>query len=301
MDGYALSRERPALLAIHPDGTVTGFAWRDAPGFARISAPQSIFVGRDRVYALVSAERDSVQPSHAARFPLVLIFDRSGALAGTVILEHTLNPLVLGVFPSGNLVLGSEDRLNHRMALNLVGADGIPIRELRLYGNDFIVRAAEMPAAPRGTSSYSSLLLVSISKFFASGDHLLLVPLATSGLPVVELDERGVIHSVTPQTPDDMVAEDFIPSNNRSGLKMRLATVLASDKGPVDSEGKLLGVALRPSARIAEFSRTDGRLLQEEDMGSSEIQPACETDETLRFLTLRADHAHLQVGTARAR
>jgi hypothetical protein len=67
---------------------------------------------------------------------------------------------------SVNLLLISEDRLNHRMALNLAGADGSPIRELRLYASDFVMRAAQMTAAARGTSSYSPTLLISMSKFF---------------------------------------------------------------------------------------------------------------------------------------
>jgi hypothetical protein len=48
MDGYALSSERPALLAIHPDGTVTSFSWRSAPEFTHIMAPQSILSCGDR-------------------------------------------------------------------------------------------------------------------------------------------------------------------------------------------------------------------------------------------------------------
>ena len=53
IDGYALNSERLALLSVHPDGTVTSFPWRSAPGFADISMPKSIFVGNGRVYVLV--------------------------------------------------------------------------------------------------------------------------------------------------------------------------------------------------------------------------------------------------------
>jgi hypothetical protein len=301
IDGYALNSERLALLSVHPDGTVTSFPWRSAPGFADISMPKSIFVGNGRVYVLVNAESNSAKQAHRSRYSLVLAFDKDGSLVGTVVLEHDLNPLVLGVFPSGNILLVSEDRLNHRMALNLVGADGTPIRELPLYASDFLIRAAQMPAAARGTSSYSPTLLISMSKFFPSGDHLLLVPLDTSGLPIVELDERGILHSVIPHLPDNMVLEAFLPSNDALSWKVRLSTVLEDDKEMLDSQGKVLGVATRPSARIAELSRTGGGLLQEIDMGGDGIQPACETDDTFRFLTLGAGQGHLQVVTAQVR
>jgi hypothetical protein len=55
VDGYALSNERLALLAIHPDGTVTSFPYRSVPGFTNISEPKSIFVGNGRVYVLINA------------------------------------------------------------------------------------------------------------------------------------------------------------------------------------------------------------------------------------------------------
>jgi hypothetical protein len=301
INGYALNRDRLALLAIHVDGTVTSFPWRSAPGFADISMPKSIFVGNGRVYVLVNAERKSAKQAHGSSYPLVLAFDKEGSLVATVVLEHDLNPLVLGVFPSGNILLVSEDRLNHGMALNLVGADGTPIRELRLNASDFVMRAAQMPAAVRGTSNYSPPLLISMSKFFPSGDHLLLVPLETSGLPIVELSEREVLHSVIPHLPDNMVLEAFLPSNDALSWKVRLATILENDKEMMDSQGKVLGVATRPSARIAELSRTDGRLLQEIDIGGDGIQPACETNGTFRFLTSGAGQGHLQVVTAQVR
>lgn len=77
MDGYALSSEKLALLAIHPDGTVTSFPWRSAPGFADISMPKSIFVGNGRVYVLVNAESKSAKQEHRSHYPLVLAFDLS--------------------------------------------------------------------------------------------------------------------------------------------------------------------------------------------------------------------------------
>jgi hypothetical protein len=300
IDGYALNSGSTALLAIHPDGTVTSLLWRSVPGFAHISPPKSIFVGNGRVYVLVSGESDSAKQGNISRYPLVLAFDKQGSIVGTVVLKQDLNSLVLGVFPSGNILLISEDRLNHRMALNLVGADGAPIRELRLYDSDFVVRAAQMPTASRGPASYSTYLLITMSKFFPSGDNLLLVPLETSGLPMVELDERGVLHSVVPHLPDDMILEGFV-SSNASSWKVRLANAIENDKEPLDLQGKVLGVATRPSARIAELSRTDGSLLRELDMGGPGVQPACETDGTFRFLTSGAGQGRLQVVTARVR
>lgn len=303
IDGYALNigtalNERLALLGIHPDGTVTSLPWRLVPGFTDVSLPKSIFVGNGHEYVLVNAERKTAKPGYVSRYPLVLTFDVKGSLVGTVVLSQDLNPLSFGVFPSGNILLVSEDRLNHRMALNLVGADGVPIRELHLNDSDFVVRASHMPAAARGPSSYSTSLLIAMSKFFPSSNHLLLVPLETSGLPIVELDERGVVRSVVPLLPNNMVIESFLPTNDASSWKVRPATVLENDTETLDSQGKVLGVATRPANRIAVISRTDGSLQREIDIGGPGIQPACEIDGTFRFLT-SSDQGRLQVVTAR--
>jgi hypothetical protein len=303
IDGYALNggttlNERLALVGIHPDGTVTNFQWRSVPGFTDISLPKSIFVGNGHEYVLVNAESKAAKQGYMSRYPVILTFDMKGSLVRTVVLEQDLSPLSFGVFPSGNILLASEDRLNHRMALDLVGADGVLIRDLRLNDSDFVVRASQMPAAARGPSSYSTSLLIAMSKFFSSGNHLLLVPLETSGLPIVELDELGVVRSVVPHLPDNMVIESFLPSDDASSWKVRPATILENDKETLDSQGKVLGVATRPVNQIAEISRTDGSLQREINIGGPGIQPACEIDGTFQFLT-SSGQSRLQVVTAR--
>jgi hypothetical protein len=304
IDGYALSAEtapggKLALMAIRPDGSITNFSWRSVHGFINISLPISIFVGNDLVYVLVNGAKRSAAQGYMSNYPLILAFDNQGTLVDTVVLDQNLRPLVLGVFPSGNILLVSEDRLNHRMALNLVGRDGTPIRELQLGDHDFVVRAARMSPSAHGTTNYSPLLLLSMSKFFPSGDNLLLVPLETAGLPILELDEHGVLQSVVPRLPDNMVLESFL-SSNAADFKLRLASLVETDKETLDARGKVLGVATRPSERIGEFSRDDGSLLREIDIGGPGVQPACENKGTFRFLTSNNQRS-LQVVTARVR
>jgi hypothetical protein len=287
-----------ALMAIRPDGTTTNFSWWSAPGLAAVSAPpKSIFVGNGHVYVLAWAAEE--QEGRKSKYPAVLIFNGDGTLEDTVKLEPDWNPLTLGVFASGNMLLASEDRLNHRMELSLVDDHGALIREIPLAGNDFVTRAAQLPPAARGPVNYSPTLLISMAKFVPLGDHLLLVPLGTGNLPILELDEHGVAGSTIPQLPQGTVLQGFI-SSGTSAFTVRLARLLESDKEVYDSQGKVLGYATEPSQRMTEISRESGRVLREIDLGAVGVQPACEANGAYRLLTSGAEQ-RLQVVAARLR
>ena len=297
IDGYALDNQttpndRLALLVIHPNGTVTNLPYRSVPEFANFSMPQSVFVGNSLVYALVNAESKSAKQGVPSRHTLVVAFDKQGFLVRTVVLERELAPLVLGVFPSGNMLLISQNRQNDRMQLRLVSPSGVPIRELALNDDDFVTRAARLPAETR---SYSPSFLIGMSRLIASNKNLLLVPLE-SGLPIVDLDENGVLHSSIPNVPGNMVLEHFL-SSGASSWKVQLATVLESKKESLDSQGRTLAIAIRPSERIEEFSRIDGSLLREFDTGREGLEAACEADGAFHFLTSDGQ-GRLQVATA---
>jgi hypothetical protein len=302
IDGYAPNnsgptpKERLALLAIHPDGSVTSFPWRFANGFSNISRPKSVFVGNGRVYVLVEGSRDPAAEGQNSFYPIALAFNQAGALIRAAVLEQGLDPLVLGAFKSGNLVVISEDRLNHRMALDLFRADGMPIRQLELNDSDYLAQASKM-ATGREPRSYNSTLLIAMSKFFPFGDHLLLVPLETSGLPIIELGEEGVVKAVVPQLPEGTVLDSLI-SSTASRLKVRLGAVVETQHPALDSQGNLLSFGTEPSERITELSLADGSVVHEIDLGSAPVQPACESGGVLRLLTSSGNAGKLSVVTA---
>jgi len=288
-----------ALLGVHPDAAITSFPWWSVSGFAEISIPRSVFVGNGHVYLLVTAKRDSEQQEHIGRSFLILKFDTNGNLQDTLALDPNLTPWAFGVFPSGDILVVSEDRLNHRMALNLFDEHGGFIRELRLNKDDFIERAAQLPPSSRGTSAYASGFLVSLSKLIPWNGHLLLVPLLTSGLPIVELGEDGVISAVTPRLPDKAVIESIISSSD-SAFTVQLATIVESANQPVDFQGKLHSVGLHPIEQLTEISRANGDILRQIDLGSSGVEPACESGGVYRFL-LSNNQRELQIVAAKVR
>ncbi len=287
-----------ALMAIHPNGTTTSFSWWSVLGLSDISMPKAVFVGNGHVYVLVISRSATAENEHASRYPVVLIFNRDGELEDTVRLEEDWIPLAFGVFPSGNILLASDDRLNHRMDLSLVDKHGRFVRQISLEDNDFVARAAQMPPADRDSASYSPIFLIAMSKFLPMGDHLLLAPLDTGDLPILELDEHGVLGATTPHLPPGMLLEGFI-SWGASAFTVRLGKLLEPrSAGPHDSEGRVFGVATEPSQQMTEISRTDGRVLREIDLGAVGIQPACEANGVYHLLT-SGNEQRLQIVTAR--
>ena len=82
-----------------------------------------------------------------------------------------------------------------------------------------------MPPADRDSASYSPIFLIAMSKFLPMGDHLLLAPLDTGDLPILELDEHGVLGATTPRLPPGMLLEGFI-SSGASAFTVRLGKLL---------------------------------------------------------------------------
>lgn len=302
IDGYtpntgSTPTARLALLGIHPNGNVTNFDWRSVEGFTNISLPRSVFVGHGQIFVLAEGDRKSGKEEQYLPYPLVLTFNQEGTLIRVGVLDQGLDPLVLGVFKSGNFVVVSYDRLNNRMALDLIRPDGTEIRQLSLGSNDYLAQASKMgPQSMPG--KYNSTLLIDMSKFFPFGRNLLLVPLETSGLPVLNLGEKGVASAIVPQLPKGMVLDSFISTTSTS-LKMRLGTVVQTQHPALDSDGKLLSVGTIPSQKITEFSLANGSIVHEDKIGSTAVQPACEADGALRLLTSSGTAGKLAVVTAR--
>lgn len=292
-DGNGRSEQQLALLGIHPDGKVTNFPWLSVPGFTSVTVPKSIFVGNSRVYVLVDAQSADGKGAYGQRVRLVLTFNLDGNLERATALQDDLNPLAIGVFKSGKIVVASEDRLNHRMALNLVDENGAFLQEIPLGNNDFVLRASQSQAV-----KYSPLLLISMSKFFSDGDHLVLVPLGTSDIPILELDESSILSSVVPRLPDNMVLESFL-SSDRTSFTVRLGTLLQPNKQTVDSEGKILGFGTRPSNNVTELSRADGSIVGQIDTGD-QVQPACQSNGAFLLLT-GSSQGRLQIVKAHMR
>jgi hypothetical protein len=207
---------RLALVGIHPDGTVTNFQWRSVAGFRSISYPKSVFVGHGHVYVLADARTSSPQCDQETYAHIVLVFNQQGDLEQVISLKTNSNPLGLGVFPSRKLLIISESKSDQRMAVMLFSSNGEFIRDILTNLSEYVMRESGLSPASHVIDNYSPELLISLIEVVPSGDHLLLVPLETSKVPIDEVDENEVVNSVIPHLPDNTILDSFISSDATS-------------------------------------------------------------------------------------
>lgn len=293
IDGYNAAPERPALLGIHPDASVTNFDWHSVPGYAHVYDPRSVFVGYGHIYALTIAERD-IKGGIEKRF-IVLTFNPDGSLMRTTTLAPGMKPWTMGAFQSGNLILLSQSRATHRVEADLLTPDGSPIRQLDLGTDDYLTIASAMPNGP---DKYDESFLIASSKFQPYGDSLLLVPTLASALPMIELNEQGAVKAVALKVPKGTIVDQIIASTP-STLKLRLGVVRNNQHPNVDTDGKQMGMTITPSLQITEFSLADGSILHETKFGSYDVQPACEANGSLHLLTSNGSPGFLSVASER--
>lgn len=283
------------LAAINLDGQSVRFSWGTVPGFKNVRTPRDVFAGNDKVYLLTSAERDLLPaPDKPKPISIILEFDANGELKKTVQLDPRFDPLSFGVYPSGDFILVSEDRLNRRMDLAIMDSNGSYLRDLRLFDSDYIQHGGPSAEGPQGKVNYSSWLLAGLTQVYAYGEDLLLVPNDTSGLPMIEVNESGIVRSTVPQLPKGSIQVSFLPSGSRT-WKIQLGA-LDDRQGNRDSSGTLQGLAVNSSTHIVEIDPSDGGILKEIDFGDAGVAPACESDGEYTFLTTRDNM--LQIVTA---
>jgi hypothetical protein len=98
------------------------------PGYQRISTPESYFGANGKVYALVYGEKQSLpgeQQKHL-RVPLVLVYDDKAMLTDVVPIDPTLDPISIGAFANGDLLVLSEDTQQVVMTESYVSLTAMP-------------------------------------------------------------------------------------------------------------------------------------------------------------------------------
>ena len=82
------------------------------------------------------------------------------------------------------------------MAVMLFSSNGEFIRDILTNVSEYVMRESGLSPASHVIGNYSPELLISFIEVVPSGDHLLLVPLETSKVPIDEVDEKEVVNSV---------------------------------------------------------------------------------------------------------
>lgn len=289
------------LVSVTPKGELRQYAWSNLPNFRNVLAPTSYFAADGKVYALVHAEKiDANHPEQRQpSLPLVLVFGSNGDMERTIPVDPALDPITLGAYANGDLLLISEDTLNRRMRLTVMDSVDGAVRELRLFDNDAMEHNGAGAPSANGDVTYSPDLLAHFTEIHAFGDDLLLVPMNTWGMPIVEVNENGIVRAVRPALPQNAVVGWWIDSDGRT-WKVRTGEVRGK---PVKdaSTGEVMGVAVTGSKEIVEINPNDGAVTRRIAIDPGGVLPACEHDGDYEFLTAQQKDGLLEMVRATAR
>lgn len=173
------------------------------PGYGSIAGwPVAYFANETEVAILEQApveqnqfEREKGPPSWSW---LVLLYDRKGNFRRAVPIPAEIEPLALGVYGSGNLLVLATDKDTKAADLAVLSPQGDTIRHLLLFGDDYNTNKSAKRQQPLAGLDPNGAL--SALQIVAHGDNLLLVPRLTSS-KVIEVNEVGVVHTTALALP----------------------------------------------------------------------------------------------------
>lgn len=278
-----------SLVAVTPKGEMIRYAGQSVPGYQRISTPESYFGANGKVYALVYGEKQSLtaeQQKHIS-VPLVLVYDDKAMLTDVVPIDPTIDPISIGAFANGDLLVLSEDEFNQRMRLTILDSTGGASRELRLFDSDAMAHEGASASSAKGKLTYSPDTLAHFTEIHPYGQDLLLVPANTSGLPIVEINENGIVRSITPQLPEKSILSRWLDADD---LTWHIYPGKVHGKPQTDMQsGKVSGVASIGSNQIDEINPNDGSVTRTILIPPGGVLPACEHGGDYLFVT---SHMH---------
>jgi hypothetical protein len=135
--------------------------------------------------------------------------------------------------------------------------------------------------------TYSPDALAHFTEIHPYRQDLLLVPANTSGLPIVEINESGIVRSITPQLPEKSILSRWLDSDD---LTWHIYPGKVHGKPQTDTQsGKVSGVASIGSNQIDEINPNDGSVTRTILIPPGGVLPACEHGGDYLFVT---SHMH---------
>jgi hypothetical protein len=275
---YAV-RSATSIIAFHP-----GLA----AGFRTIGPVSRYFVGESRVVALAwGTPLDSagagtpLNPRQSV--PVLLMFDHEGALLSSRVLDRSLRPEQIGLFPSGEILLLRWDPESKQTVLVVLNDQGSEEREILMTTNDPADRS----------QPYTALVGVEI---YPWRNDLLLVP-DNSSRPIVEVSDTGVVNTWTLHVPKGFeisVPVAFDPHRWLFRMDSDEKQEHADTDKPFAQRTRL--AEAKPSV-VLEFDPSTGDAVRQFAFPAG-LQPACEVDGEFLFLGANPDDGKLQFATA---
>lgn len=299
MNGARIGRSLHILLtALTPSGDVIRFANQNIPNLRNIVPEVRYFVSSSRIYILERAERyDEADPKEFLGFvQIIQIYDYRGISQGVIELAPQLNPINIAAYPSGDVLVVSLDKLNQTTRLLIFDSAGRPVKELRLFDNDYMSNSPLAGTAENQNSAGGNLpswSKLALSQWVPFGDDLLLAPNQSPRLPLIEVNESGIVRVTTAAMPKDAVIGALLSSDDRD------YHILVGHLQPIPPV---------PSARVPQASQKsvftaneiddifpgDGTVLKRVKFAHG-LMPVCVRDDTYTFVTPRDEDGRLQL------
>jgi hypothetical protein len=234
---------------------------------------------------------------------LILIYDYKGEYRGVVRLEPRLNPVNIAAFPSGDVLAVSLDKLNQTTRLLIFDLAGRPVKELRLFDEDYWLKLQPADKAEKTSSTGNNELpkqKLASAEWVPFVDNLLLAS-GQSRLPWIEVNESGVARSTTAVLPEGAIIGALVASGDR------VYHALVGHQTMNSAQGSVGGSPANPAAgffpdEIDDIYPGDGSVLKlvRLDQGMIPTMPVCVQGDTYTFVAPRAEDGELQVihGTA---
>lgn len=278
------------LESLSPSGDAFSFNPVAPPvGHKAYSSPFSYFVSNSRVLTLVTADKvDAMDRSRKLGFSrFILEYDYKGNFLKSIALEPGPTILAIAGFDSGDILLVTQDTFSKNVNLIVVDGSGASQSELKLFDNDYLgmIRGGDkQEPLPDGDQILGRML--SNAQYVPYGKNLLVVPVGTS-LPILEVNERGVIRSVSLNLPKGEVIGSMLPTTGLNWMIM-VATTKNSAAGS-SSDGSVT----ISTHEIQEFDPTEGNPVRRIDVTKG-LYPVCQYNGDFLFLTTRPEDGHLQ-------
>lgn len=283
------------VTGLTPSGNVVQFAHTDIAGLRDFVPEIRYFVSASRVYTLERADiYDPADPTKdLGRAHVILIYDYKGVYQSAVRLEPGLNPINVAAFPSGDILVVSLDKLNQTTRLLIFDQAGRPVKELKLFDDDYALKLQLEDKADKSvTASDSAWTHLSLAHWVPFGENLLMSP-SLGPLPLIEISENGVVRSTALSLPDNALVSGIFESGDNDKVYHVVANVATPAPG---GDGQK---SLSIPSEIDDIHPGDGTILKRVKFARG-LMPACVSDDTYTFVSPREDDGKLQVIRATA-
>jgi hypothetical protein len=289
------------VYSLDPNGAHS-FSYQSAVGLYNVYF-RSFFPGDSVVGLLVNATNSSKQSTYTIesqggtavksgtafrgeRHDYIVQFDRNGNYKSTVELPSEYSFHRIAELSDGNLLALVYDSVNAVARLLLLDPDGKPIRRLDIPG-----RMEDSPALRQGETGgdlNQGRAETSLSWWlFAPVRQKVVLYIAHSTAPVLEIGAGGAAREVSLQAPDGYEIDGFISATDRWIVRFRLKDLSGYGENGGRSEAR--------NYALYEVNPSDGSLKTELETSSvPAFGIACESGGTLTGFSMTSDSKYLR-------